>query len=359
MLNFVPLPGAAVLGLGHYGVAFFFVLSGFVLTWSAKPTTTMPTFWWRRFARIYPASFVALLLAIPVFYSFDPDPAQWWVKPVVPAILLLSVVLLQGWSRDPVVLFSGNPAAWTLTCEAFFYALHPFINKVLRPFRLRGSLIAAGIVVAIMFGYRLAVMAWPGGWLAMLPLPLSRLTEFVLGMCLASAMLAGWRVRIKPLYCYLVGGAFVVWIGYSAARDVVDPLTRFFLSSSNEWIVILCAVTIAAVARRDIIGGSSLLRSKVVVMLGDWSYAFYLVHATVLYAVLSIAGRQPAGWSALGWTVLLLAISLAVAGALHIFVERPAERWLRRWWDIRAAKRHAEFASTAAVADSSSADPRA
>lgn len=61
-------------GLGHYGVAFFFVLSGFVLTWSAKPTTTMPTFWWRRFARIYPASFVALLLAIPVFYSFDPDP---------------------------------------------------------------------------------------------------------------------------------------------------------------------------------------------------------------------------------------------------------------------------------------------
>ncbi|MDF0514638.1 acyltransferase [Agromyces sp. H3Y2-19a] len=341
MLNFAPLPGAAVLTLGHYGVAFFFVLSGFVLTWSARATTTMPTFWWRRFSRIYPASFVALLLAIPVFYSFDPDPAQWWVKPFVPGILLLSVFLVQGWSRDPVILFSGNPAAWTLTCEAFFYALHPFINKVLLPLRLRGSLIAAGVVVAIMFAYRASVMLWPGTWLATLPLPVSRLPEFVLGMCLASAMLAGWRVRIKPLYCYLAGGAFLVWIGYSATREAVDPVTRFFLSSSNEWIVILCAITIAAVARRDLVGGFSLLRSKVLVALGDWSYAFYLVHATVIYALLAVVGRQPAGWSALAWTALLLVLSLAAAAALHHLVERPLERRMRRWWDSRAERRRA------------------
>lgn len=344
MLNFAPLPGAAVLTLGHYGVAFFFVLSGFVLTWSARAHTTMPTFWWRRFARIYPASIVALLVAIPVFYSFDPDPAQWWVKPVVPGILLLSVVLLQGWSRDPVILFSGNPAAWTLTCEAFFYSLHPFINKVLRPMRLRGSLLAAGAVIAVMFAYRLSVMAWPGTWLAQLPFPVARLSEFVLGMCLASAMLAGWRVHIKPVHCYIVGGAFVVWIGLSAARGAADPVTRFFLSSSNEWIVILCAVTIAAVARRDLTGGFSLLRSKALVALGDWSYAFYLVHATIIYALLAIVGRQPAGWAAFAWTALLLALSLAGAAALHLFVERPLERRMRSWWDARAERRRSRSA---------------
>ena len=362
MLNLVPLPGAALITLGHYGVAFFFELSGFVLTWSARATTTAPTFWWRRFARIYPSHFIALLLAIPVFYSFNPDPAQWWVKPFDLGILLLSVLLLQGWSRDPAILFSGNPAAWTLTCEAFFYALHPFINRIFIPMKLRSVLIAAGVVIAISFAYRAAVMAWPGSWLAVLPLPVSRLTEFVLGMCLASALLAGWRVRIKPIACYAVGAAFLVWVAFASQQGGVDPVSGFFLATSTEWIIVLCAITIAAVARRDVVGGFSLLRSRILVALGDWSFAFYLVHATIIYAVLAVVGHQPSGWGALGWTAALLVASLAGAAALHYAIERPCERRMRRWWDARRERRAAApvapVAPAAPIAAGAAADMR-
>lgn len=44
------------------------------------------------------------------------------------------------------MLFSGNPAAWTLTCEAFLYTLHPAINRVLRGLTLRRTY-AAGIAL--------------------------------------------------------------------------------------------------------------------------------------------------------------------------------------------------------------------
>lgn len=66
---------------GTIGVVFLFRLSGFVLTWSANTSVSAPTFWWRRFARIYPAHFVALLVVIPVFYSLAPDPADWLSSP--------------------------------------------------------------------------------------------------------------------------------------------------------------------------------------------------------------------------------------------------------------------------------------
>ena len=45
------VPSASV---GYVGVALFFVLSGFVLTWSYKPADGAKKFYLRRFARVYP-----------------------------------------------------------------------------------------------------------------------------------------------------------------------------------------------------------------------------------------------------------------------------------------------------------------
>jgi peptidoglycan/LPS O-acetylase OafA/YrhL len=39
---------------GFTGVTFFFVLSGFVLTWAMRPNDTAARFWRRRFFKIYP-----------------------------------------------------------------------------------------------------------------------------------------------------------------------------------------------------------------------------------------------------------------------------------------------------------------
>ncbi|WP_153006429.1 acyltransferase [Leucobacter sp. G161] len=67
-VEFRPSSGYSTLVLfGNSGVAFFFVLSGFVLTYSARPATTTRNFYWRRFGRIYPAHIVALLLAVLCF----------------------------------------------------------------------------------------------------------------------------------------------------------------------------------------------------------------------------------------------------------------------------------------------------
>ncbi len=143
----LPVPFDFPLRLGFLGVTFFFVLSGFVLTWSMRPGLRVSTFYVRRFARIWPAHMVALLLAIPVFYTLA-APEHSWVKPFSVPILLLSVVLLQGFSKDPAILFSGNPAAWTLSCEALFYAIHPYLGALLRRLALRGALLVAVGAVA-------------------------------------------------------------------------------------------------------------------------------------------------------------------------------------------------------------------
>src|SRR5690606_18157144 len=104
---------------------------------------------------IFPLHIVTLLIAIPVFYSFSTlDPAQTWVKPFNIGVLILSLLLLQAWSRDSVVLFSGNPAAWTLSVEVFFYALLPWIGKLLQFLNKKKTLVFLALILFAIVFYR-------------------------------------------------------------------------------------------------------------------------------------------------------------------------------------------------------------
>ncbi len=339
--NLVTLPGPLeeAAQFGHLGVAFFFVLSGFVLTWSWRPEVDKRTFYWRRFARIYPLHLVTPLLAVPVFYSFAPDPAQTWVKAVDGVVLLLCVLLLQGWSRESTVLFAGNPASWTLTAEAFFYATHPFISRVLRRLTMIGALLAAVAVVVVAFGTRWYITVNPTGVVADLPWPILRLNEFVLGMCLAWAFRRGWLPRI-PLVVPL--GLLALWFGGILASARVDGLATLAAALgqyTNEVVTVLCALLIVTVASLELRGRTRVMRARPIVALGEWSYAFYLVHATVLYAVRGFLGTQGGGWNGLLWFTLVLAVSIALSWVLHVYVERPLESRMRRWQDDRRAAR--------------------
>lgn len=339
MTNLAPLPIHAGLALGTYGVMFFFVLSGFVLTWSvtARPVS-VSTFYWRRFARIYPAHLVALAIAIPVFYSAMPLPEQTWVKPLDISVLLLSLVLLQGWVREPTVLFSGNPAAWTLTCEAFFYALHPLLS---RPLRALGSSTALAIAAAIFLipalirGVALAVPDLPT---VLLPLPVARLGEFAIGMCLAHAMRRGWIPKARTALVMAGSGLIVSVLAIARGTDWLGSFGGLLASGTTELMLIVCVALIVSVASRDMVGGRSLLRHPLLVKLGEASYAFYLVHATLMYAVLAVVGRQYSAGAVLWYPVMLVG-SLICAFLLHRLVERPGERHLREWWDRRRSAR--------------------
>ena len=338
--NLVVLPGwlAALAPLGNYGVTFFFVLSGFVLTWSWRPQTDKRTFYWRRFARIYPLSLVTLLMALPVFYTFDPATAPDWVKPVNVGVLILCVFLLQGWSRNPDILFAGNPAAWTLTVEAFFYALHPFITLVLRRLSLIGALIAAGGVVAFAVSTRVAVLAFPDSWLTLVPWPVMRLNEFVLGMCLAWAFRRGWVPRI-PLAVPL--GLLLAWFAVIVLSPRIQEFAGvygFMAPYGSEVATVLLALLIVSVASIEMRGRAHMMRARPIVALGEWSYAFYLVHATFIYGALRLFGPQSGGWTGLAWALVVLAISIVVAWLLHVRVERPVERRLRAWQTERRAR---------------------
>ncbi len=85
------------LSYGYIGVSFFFLLSGFVLTWSCAEQPAR-RFWWNRFARIWPLQALMMITDYLCFWSGVRQPAGLARWP-------MQVFLVDQISRAP----SGKP----------------------------------------------------------------------------------------------------------------------------------------------------------------------------------------------------------------------------------------------------------
>lgn len=343
---------------GWAGVTFFFILSGFVLTWSARDDDTPGAFRGRRLAKILPNHVVTFFLALA---SYAYVSATWGQG--IPNFLLL-----QAWIPRDDVFFSINNPSWSLSCELVFYLLFPALHR--RVSRIRAERLwwwAAGTAAAILL-LPLAVQLLPVGetfgpnhansplyghsitqmWLVYI-FPPARVLDFLLGILMARIVLSGRWIGLGALPAL----ALTV-VGYVVSLEVP------FLFSLNAAVVVPFALLIAAVAAGDARGRSSAVSGRVCVWLGEVSFAFYLVHQILLSVTQERLGFREADSpvEAVGAAVLLAAVSLLLAWLLYIGVERPVMRaWARRSRRARATSAAAPAPAPAPLAAPEPARP--
>ena len=137
---------------GHLGVSLFFILSGFMLTYSGERRNAqgfdLSAYALARFARIYPLYLLSLLIAAPI---------RWPDLLSSPLASLETLLMVQSWG--PASSDRGwfwNMPAWTLSIEAFFYALFPVFLWLIA--RTRVTTAAA---IAAVAGLLITVFALP------------------------------------------------------------------------------------------------------------------------------------------------------------------------------------------------------
>jgi peptidoglycan/LPS O-acetylase OafA/YrhL len=316
---------------GGLGVGFFFVLSGFILTWSARPGDTPRSFWRRRFVKIYPNYVVAWVLAM-VLFAAAYTPA--WRA-------VVNLFMLQVWTPDFDTNFSVDPPGWSLGAEAFFYACFPlllvFATRI-RASRLKfwiGGVVALVVlkpVVAYLF--LPSTPAIPGEssvsvsqyWFGYI-LPPTRLLDFALGILVARAVMTGrWRNIGMIASVILLAGGY--WLAASVP----------YLYGQSAIFVIPAALLIAAAAIADNEGRFTLFSNRVMTWLGEISFAFYLMHFIVLAYGRSLLGSRLFSTAATVWLLLAgVVVAVGVSWALYAFVERPITR---RWSGTRRESLH-------------------
>ncbi|MGJ6966016.1 acyltransferase family protein [Streptosporangium sp. G11] len=329
--------------LGTAGVTFFFVLSGYVLTWTFFDRDTAPKFYWRRFARIWPSLLITTVAAVALLVGGQLWPTEggtslvWWT---VATLLMVQAWFPSSFQSDTV----PHTVSWSLSCEAFFYAVFPFVVRPIVRRTLRQMVMIAAVLIAISIGTRVWL------WLANPQLtaenwftsdlyyfathsPIARVSEFVLGIVIAAAVRQGWRspVGLRAATAVTVGYFALLW-----AWSWSGMWQTALAEAANRGSIVVFALLIAAAATNDLAGRRSLLSSRPLVALGQWSYAFYLIHFLVLFPIAKHAfGRQSLydfpqpTWAHLPYALAGLVVSVLLSWGLYRLYEYPIEKRLR------------------------------
>ncbi|MGW2114415.1 acyltransferase family protein [Streptomyces zhihengii] len=309
---------------GYLGVSFFFLLSGFVITWSVKPGERLTAYWRRRVVKIFPNHIVMWAAAMILFASAYTPVSTW----------LPNLFLVNSWINKFDVQMSVNAPAWSLCAELLFYLAFPLLLLGVR--RIRASRLwwwAAGAALSTVGVALVTTYLIPDTPRSpMIPIsttqmwfnytfPPMRMFEFLLGMLLARIVMAGrWpRIGVVPVLGLLAAG-------YAAAMYAPAPYN--FVSVT----VVPFGVAIAAAASADVRGVKTYLDGPVMQWLGNVSFGFYLCQGVVIFW-----GRQALlgnGTYSTPVAVLVMAgmfVATLLAGwFLYACVETPAMKlWSR------------------------------
>jgi peptidoglycan/LPS O-acetylase OafA/YrhL len=314
-----------------HGVAFFFVLSGFVLTYSYPSLEHVgtPRFLRARIARIWPAHLASLALLFLVFpHDLRSAVPQYSIKQLV-----ANVTLIHGWIPLLRYYFSFNAVSWSISTEFGFYLCFPLLIRNWR--RTWASKLAAGFLLLV------AMIAMGNAWPEMEASltyvnPLGRLFEFILGMTAALWwQMIGSRVRLTRAVGTLIELstiALVVMCMYYSAPTAVWA-QPWIGSAGTAWLVhggVTCVPFALLIVVMAFEAGfiAKALTGFVPVLLGEISYSVYLLHQllTRFYWQYPRAFSAVPNWAGLAVFVILL---LLMAHLMWRLIERPLRRLLQ------------------------------
>jgi len=306
-------------------MAFFFLLSGFILAHAAAgadPLTDYRGYAVRRFARIYPI-YLFILVTSWLLNGFAGPLGD---KPLRSGLFhgLADLTLTNAWFPQMFMGGHARDGTWSLSVEVFFYALFPLI--LFHANRLTDRALTLGIRWAIGLLFFFSVM---GKYVQPMDhftqtvifysMPIFRLPEFIAGVF--AGVLALRETTVAP------SGRKVAW----AVFGLVIFLAIF--AKTFPWVAqglfaLPCLILVFTYFTKVSDGVAvRFFSNRAFVFLGEASFALYLVQLVTIPWFKANAmglGLRPA-------IAVCFVVTLLLACLVHLLVERPMRPLVTRW----------------------------
>lgn len=308
---------------GGLAVVLFFLLSGFILSYTyqghIRQLWGKRRFWEARVARVWPLYLVSLLLSSVVNHT-TPRPLA----------AVATVLMVQAWNPFQTGMAGAwNFVCWTLSTEALFYLLFPYLQGWLedRSTVFQGAFLAVQLAIATVCKTSAHAYGYPElGFWAHLPLAVIHIPEFFIGVSLGNLYIA-WRAAGggNPNQQQLLPFSTGVWTSMASLGCL------FLLCHRPGFSTSFIALTFAALVFGLAAESSPVQRflsTRLLLVGGQISYGIYLLQWPVKTEAKLLSTRLHI-YSEAGQFALNLILLTVISSVAFYLVEEPARRVVR------------------------------
>lgn len=302
---------------GDCGVAFFIILSGFVMSAGysdrvLQPSFSLKKFIHKRLSKIYPLHLAGFLIWALLLSAADPTPA---------GPIITNLLLVQSWIPTRAYFFSCNSVSWYLSTLLFCYLAFPTLSRRISTASTHTLTIAATLTLAV---YATLLILTPGNLLQhiLYICPATRILDFTLGMLL-------WHLyrhtrthhRISKITSHtkLTTLAQTIILTTLIATIALFSTIPTRLSLASYWWI-PCGTLILALALTDTSASpiTRLLKTRPMLWLGETSFALFIIHQPIIRLWTRIAHRYGFPNDTIPVILLLLITTLTLATAITL-----------------------------------------
>lgn len=303
---------------GFVGVSFFFVLSGFIIAYNyqkklSENTMTKRRFWVARIARIYPLHWLTLFIAIALGgYVIASGPMDWCKH------FLASLTLTNAYIPRADYFFSFNSPSWSLCCEQLFYLSFPFLVLIAKNYKNLLYVFLVSAILIIIGMHFTPENDIKGYWYVN---PITRFPDFIVGMLLfqlydrlKNRNITSYQGSIIEIASIVL---FLVFYLYAA------EIPKVYRYSCYYWFPV-AFILISFSLQKGIV--SRLLSNRILVIGGEISYSFYLIH---LFVLLSYVKWQKESDFHIAWYIsipILFCIIVLLSLLSYYYFEKPMNK---------------------------------
>jgi peptidoglycan/LPS O-acetylase OafA/YrhL len=280
---------------GYLGVQLFFIISGFVIFMTLNKVKKPFDFIVSRFSRIYPAYWFCLILTFVTLYFFYVPGRVTSFKDA-----LVNLSMLQMFFKVPNV----DGVYWSLRIELLFYfwMLLIYIRGILKKIEWIGLL----WMVLMIFAYYIELPKYV------------RILKILLVLDFGHLFLAGILFyRIKNEGFTVLSGALLL------LTYVVQCITG---DIESTYAVTVFYITFILFSFNKL----SIIKFKPLLFLGAISYPLYLIHQYVGYILIKMFTNLSINTTLS--IFLTLSLVIVLASAIHFFVEKPSNEYIRNYY---------------------------
>lgn len=321
-------------------VSFFFVLSGFVLSYSYHYSTINPLrFYFQRLLRIWPLHILSVIFVVLLLprHLYLPAPVEFSDFSFL-SVLLAHIFLIQSFFPIPAFFFGLNAVSWSISVEAFFYLLFPVFKKLRSSILVLISVFLS--VLALFTAHRLSSASIQSfnssalyqpvyqGFLYINPI--SRLPEFISGILFSRIYLSSVFQKICLNFHHILPKLFydlilILFFSFTFFLGFVPPFQsgtlhlRIVLNQIISGFSFAAFILLVSSYKSVVI---DFFEHRLFIFLGKISFAFYLFHQPIM-----IKAAQGGGLKFMGINVLpsnifaIFSWSLALSIIVHLGFE--------------------------------------